>query len=935
MKRAVFAFVLVLAAAMSAPLAQAQTTEFAPQATSFTLANGLQVVVIPDHRAPIVTHMVWYKAGAGDEVPGKSGIAHFVEHLMFKGTSDHPAGEFSRVVTSVGGNENAFTTNDYTAFYQNVAKQHLGLMMQFEADRMANLVLTDEAVLPERDVIREERRQRIDNDPGARLGVAMNAALFQNSHYGIPTIGWDHEMAQLTRDDAIAWYNRYYTPNNAVVVIAGDVTEDEVRKLAEDTYGKVARRFEPPPRDRAREPEPFAARTVTLSDPRVTQPAVQRSYLVPSYATAQPGEGEALDVLAEILGGGTTSRLYRDLVVDKAVATSAGAYYNSDALDDTSFSFFGVPRGDVTLKQLEVAIDDEIARLAASGVTEEEVAAAKNRMIAGVIYAEDSAEGVARVIGTALATGSTLAETQTWPAAVEAVTPAEVAAAARKYLDIRRSVTGYLVGEPKQKSILIQEKSKMRLRGVAVLIGLILAPLALAGSADAVTIERVVSPMGIEAWLVEEKTVPVIAVSFAFDGGSSQDPAGKAGVANMLSGLLDEGAGDLDSEAFQGALDKASIDLSFDAGHDSFSGSLRTLAENREEAVRLTRLALSEPRFDAEPVERIRAQIVTRIRANEQDPGDIASRSMMTALFPGHPYGRRNEGTADSVAAIAVDDLKTYKGKVLARDNLKVAVVGDIDAATLGPMLDDLFGGLPVKANLVPVPEVDREPRRYDHGAHGDPADGDRDRRQGPEARRSRFHHRRRRQLHPRRRQLLVAALHGNPREARPRLFDRSQPDPARPCRRRLRQHLDALRPGRQCPRPHRQRDQTLRRGRADRSRAGGRQGLSHRQLSAPLRYFERHRRPAPRHSARSSRHRLHRPAERPHRRGHHRGHPPRLQAPVQRRRPGGGAGRHAGDMRRWRRATGGCLASAWRWAAAAPTASPIFRCSRRSTSSG
>src|SRR5581483_6412720 len=205
--------------------------------TTFTLANGLQVVVIPDHRSPTVTHMVWYRVGSADDPPGKSGIAHFLEHLMFKGTRDHPAGDFSARVAAIGGNENAFTTEDATVYHQSVAKEHLGLMMEYEADRMQNLVIDDAAVTPERRVILEERRMRTDNSPGARLGEAVDAALYQNSHYGIPVIGWANEMAKLSRDDAVSFYDRYYTPNNAIVVVAGDVTEDEVRRLAEATYG--------------------------------------------------------------------------------------------------------------------------------------------------------------------------------------------------------------------------------------------------------------------------------------------------------------------------------------------------------------------------------------------------------------------------------------------------------------------------------------------------------------------------------------------------------------------------------------------------------------------------------------------------------------------------------------------------------------------------
>ncbi|ORE94915.1 pitrilysin family protein [Aurantimonas sp. 22II-16-19i] len=412
--------------------------------TEFTLDNGLQVVVLPDHRAPVVTQMVYYHVGAADEAPGESGIAHFLEHLMFKGTKANPEGAFSKAVADIGGQENAFTTDDYTGYYQQVPASELEMVMSFEADRMANLVLTDEVVAPERDVILEERRMRVDNDPGAQLQEAVGAALFQNSPYGIPVIGWRGEMEQLSRDDAIAFYDKYYTPNNATLLVAGDVTVDEVRRLAEETYGKVERRADPGDRERALEPEPLAARTVTLSDPKVTQPSMQRVYLVPSETTAEPGEAEALDVLSDILGGGTTSRLYRSLVVDKAIAAGTGAYYGGTALKEGQFGVYGMPRGDATLADIEAAIDAEIAKIRETGVTEAELERAKNRVRKNMIYLRDSQTAMARRVGAALSTGRTLKDVETWPDRIEAVTVEAVNAAARKYLEPQRSVTGYL-----------------------------------------------------------------------------------------------------------------------------------------------------------------------------------------------------------------------------------------------------------------------------------------------------------------------------------------------------------------------------------------------------------------------------------------------------------------------------------------------------------
>lgn len=437
--------VLAAAALVVAFSVPARAGESGPNISDFTLKNGLALVVIPDHRAPVVTHMIWYKVGAADETPGKSGLAHFLEHLMFKGTAAHPAGQFSKVVASMGGRENAFTSNDYTGYFQRVPSTRLKEVMSFEADRMTGLVLTDEVVLPERDVILEERNQRIENNPRARLGVQMDAALYLNHPYGKPVIGWRSEMEHLSRDDAIGFYRRFYGPNNAVVVIAGDVTPEEARKLAQETYGKVERRSDIPPRRRPQEPPPAAARSLTLADARVENPIIQRDYLVPSFATAKRGETEALDVLARILGGGSNSRLYSDLVVDKKLAVAAGAWYDSTALDPTKLGIYGSPRPGVTLPDLEKAIDTVIAGIAAGGVTDEELSRAKTKLIADAVYAHDSQASMARWYGSALMTGATASDVARWPDRIRAVTAAQVQEAARHWLDKRRSVTGYLI----------------------------------------------------------------------------------------------------------------------------------------------------------------------------------------------------------------------------------------------------------------------------------------------------------------------------------------------------------------------------------------------------------------------------------------------------------------------------------------------------------
>jgi len=440
-------FAALSIAALALLLQAANAVADGPEIANFTLQNGVEVVVIPDRRTPVVTHMIWYKVGSADETPGKSGLAHFLEHLMFKGTAKNPAGRFSQTLAAIGGQENAFTTSDYTGYFQRVAKEYLPLVMEFEADRMTGLVLTDDNVLPERDVVLEEFNMRVANSPDARIGEQIAAALYLNHPYGRPVIGWRQEIEKLNREDALAFYRRFYTPNNAVVVIAGDVTADEVKTLAEKTYGQVARVADVAPRVRPQEPIPVAVRQLTMADDRVAQPSFQRSYLVPSTNTAQPGEAEALDILAHVLGAGETSRLYRALVVEQRIATVAGGWYQGTALDESRFGVFASPLPGVTFATIEAAIDAVIAEIAEHGITTAEFERAKTRLIADAVYAADNQATMARWYGAALTSGGSVEQVKSWPARIRAVTSEAVQNAARTWLDKRRSVTGYLVKE--------------------------------------------------------------------------------------------------------------------------------------------------------------------------------------------------------------------------------------------------------------------------------------------------------------------------------------------------------------------------------------------------------------------------------------------------------------------------------------------------------
>jgi zinc protease len=439
---------LVLALLLCCAAASARAgTEKQFNAQTLTLANGLQVVVVENHRAPIATQMIWYKVGAADEQRGKTGVAHFLEHLMFRGTKETPPGEFSRIVAQNGGRENAFTTADYTGFFQNVAADRLALVMRLEAERMTDLVISDAVVLPEREVILEERRTRIDNNPTALLNEQVNAALFLNHPYHNPIIGWEREMHELSTADELAFYRTWYAPNNAVLVVAGDVTVAGVRALAEKYYGSIPSR-PVPERHRVGEPPKAAAARLVMKSARVGEPSWSRSYLAPTYAAGAKQYAYALQVLAEVVGGGSTARLYRALVVDKGIALNAGAFYNPNALDYGVFGWYATPQKGVAIADLEAAVEAEIKKVLTEGVTAGEVQRAKQRMQSQAVYARDSLEGPARVIGEGLATGRSLDEIETWPQHIGAVTLDEVNAAAKAVIRDDTAVTAVLLPEP-------------------------------------------------------------------------------------------------------------------------------------------------------------------------------------------------------------------------------------------------------------------------------------------------------------------------------------------------------------------------------------------------------------------------------------------------------------------------------------------------------
>lgn len=436
---------LPVVALLSAPfVAFAETIRWDDQVSTFSLDNGMDVVVIEDHRAPVVVHMMWYRAGSADEKPGVSGVAHFLEHLLFKATDNMKSGEFSKTVAANGGSDNAFTSYDYTAYFQRVASDRLELMMKMEADRMVNLRLSEADILTEREVIIEERNQRTENDPGALFGEQASAAMYLNHRYGVPIIGWRHEMETLGLQDAQDYYEQYYAPNNAILIVAGDVTPEEVRELSERYYGPLEPNANLPERARPQEPEHNAARRLVFEDPRVAQPYVSRAYLAPERDSGDQKTAAALMLAAELLGDGQTAFMTQKLQFEDKSAVYATAYYRGTSLDDTRFTTLVVPVPGVSLAEVEANMDRVLNEFLETPIDKAHLERIKRKMRAQEIYAKDNVQGRANLFGRALTTGLTVKDVLEWPDIVASVTEEEIKAALRDVLQDRTSVTGWL-----------------------------------------------------------------------------------------------------------------------------------------------------------------------------------------------------------------------------------------------------------------------------------------------------------------------------------------------------------------------------------------------------------------------------------------------------------------------------------------------------------
>ncbi len=409
----------------------------------FTLKNGLQVVLVPNHKVPAVSHMVWYRTGAHDEENGKTGLAHLLEHLMFKATDKLAAGEFSSNVAKAGGNDNAFTHYDYTGYYQNIARNKLPMVMAMEADRMQNIKLNEKQLKKEKLVVLEERRSRIENNPLALLAEQMDKELFQNHPYGRPIIGWPDDIESLSLADTTAFYQRHYAPNNAVLIIVGDITIDELQPMAEKYYGPL-KPSSLPPRNIQRHITPPKAQRITRPDERIHKSQWLRFYIAPQYSQ-ECSTCYALTLLSYLLGESRTSQLYEKLVVNKKLATSVSSNYDDLSLGPATFSISATPAPNISLEILEKEINTQLEYAASHPFSEAQITRAKQALSAQVIYAQEDFSTLGRIFGTLYVLGLDGDYVTQWKSQINKVTSQQIMLAAQHILKSEHAITGWLV----------------------------------------------------------------------------------------------------------------------------------------------------------------------------------------------------------------------------------------------------------------------------------------------------------------------------------------------------------------------------------------------------------------------------------------------------------------------------------------------------------
>lgn len=425
----------------------AQAQVFHPE--SFTLKNGMEVVVLPNHRAPVITHMLWLKAGAMEDPMGKSGIAHFQEHLMFKGTKKRKEGEYSKTISRLGGQENAFTSYDYTAYYATVGKEYLPLVMDLESDRLGNWQISEKQLNAEKLVILKERQQTVDNEPISRFWEQMNTMLFKGHPYARPVIGWQNEIEKLSLVDIQAFHKKYYAPNNIVVVISGDVTAVEVKPLAEKYYENL--QAFPTDHVTGQVEKAKTEQQIEKTSSQVKETLWSMHYLAQPANKETIKQSDSLSVLAKILGDNRIGHLYRRLVMQEKIATNASVSFDPIARGPVRFSIVVTPAPHADVSKIEKVVQEEIAAVTTKPIAASEVKNATQAMNIETIYARDSVTGPAMIVGKALTSGLDVETIESWPTRIEKVTTEDVQEGAKKLFETQKPTIAILKPETREK----------------------------------------------------------------------------------------------------------------------------------------------------------------------------------------------------------------------------------------------------------------------------------------------------------------------------------------------------------------------------------------------------------------------------------------------------------------------------------------------------
>ncbi|MBE7493105.1 MAG: insulinase family protein [Planctomycetes bacterium] len=639
------------------------------------LDNGLKVLVVNKPGVPVVNSFVWYKVGSMDEQPGITGIAHFLEHMMFKGSREYKVGDVDRVTVRNGGSNNAFTSYDYTAYYIDLPKGRWREAMKIEADRMAHLTLDLKEFDSEKKVVQSESDIAAD-DPGQRLWQRMSTAMYGRSHpYGHPVLGWPQDVQDTTRRDMRLFYERHYHPNHATLVLCGDITSAEALPVVKELFGPIPRG----PELNRPKPAPVNFRGPVVLEERGDSPVVQftRSYV---GVAAGHADEPALDVLGLILGGGPTSRLYRKLVDETGVALEIGAGSGSNMLAG-EFYLWGVLNPESDRRQLEYAVQLQIDALAKDGVTPEELERARNRYIAASVFERESASSVAQALGRAETVLGDWRAALTYPDRIRAVTAADVQRVARQYLTRERSVTGWLVPELSATA----DQS---------------VPDAAPG---ALPVRRHVLSNGLIVLLLPRPGLPVISASAGVRAPRAAETAAECGLANFTGRLLDCGTENFSKQRMAESVEAVGGELSFHAA----GGGFRVLSEHAPLGLRLLAEGLLRPQFPPQEVELARKQILAGMESSKDDTGWFARNAAAAALWgPDQPLGRPAEGTPESVRALTREQVVQWHRRWFRPDNCVLAVVGHFDEKTMLAAIEAEFAAWPRPSDALRLPEA-------------------------------------------------------------------------------------------------------------------------------------------------------------------------------------------------------------------------------------